>query len=122
MTGPDERARSAFTAEDHVEFRAAATTSPRRFLEQKYGETPDDYDSVSDFVAATAGEGDPSGPSHPNPDDVAEQAMTVSEKVDFAASDYDSPAAFLNERNGVHPASFENPGDYQQAVAERGEQ
>jgi hypothetical protein len=122
VTGPDEQARSAFTAEDHVEFKAAATTSPRRFLEQKYGETPDDYDSVSDFVAATAGEGDPSGPSHPNPDDVAEQAMTVSEKVDFAASDYDSPAAFLNERNGVHPASFENPGDYQQAVAEQGEQ
>jgi hypothetical protein len=122
MTGPDERARSAFTAKDHVEFKAAATTSPRRFLEQKYGETPDDYDSVSDFVAATAGEGNPSGPSHPNPDDVAEQAMTVNERVEFAASDYDSPAAFLNERNGVHPASFENPGDYQQAVAERGEQ
>ena len=122
MTGPDERARSAFDVEDHVEFKAAATTSPRRFLEQKYGETPDDYDSVSDFVAATAGKGDPSGPSHPDPDDVAEQAMTVTERVEFEASDYDSPAAFLQDRNGVHPASFDNPGDYQRAVAERGEQ
>ena len=122
MTGPDGQARSAFTAEDHVEFEAAATTSPRRFLKEKYGEDITDYDTPSDFVAATAGKGDPSGPSHPDPDEVAEQAMTVSEKVEFEASDYDSPAAFLNERNGVHPASFETPGEYQKAVAEQGEQ
>lgn len=122
MTGPDEQARRAFTAKDHVEFEAAATTSPARFLNEKYGREITDFDSPSEFVAATAGKGDPSGPSHPNPDDVAEQAMTVTERVEFAASDYDNPAAFLQDRNGVHPASFDNPGDYQRAVAERGEQ
>jgi len=123
VTGPDEQARSAFTARDFVEFEAAATTSPARFLKEKYGREITDFDSPSEFVAATAGEGDPSGPSHPDPDDVAEQAMTVTERMEFASqSRFDSPAAFLKDRNGVQPASFETPGDYQQAVAERGEQ
>lgn len=121
----DEQARSAFTAEDHVEFEAAATTSERRFLKDKYGEDVTDYDDTSDFVAATAGaEDDPIAGrgAASDPDDVAEQAMTVTERVEFAASEYDSPAAFLQDRNGVHPASFDNPGEYQKAVAERGEQ
>jgi hypothetical protein len=122
MTGPDEQARSAFCAEDYVEFEAAATTSPARFLKEKYGEDITDFDTPSDFVAATAGKGDPSGPSHPDPDDVAKQAMTVSERVEFQASDYDSPAAFLKDRNGVSVASFDDPGEYQKAVAEQGEQ
>jgi hypothetical protein len=124
LTNPDEQARSAFTAEDHTEFKAAATTSPHRFLKEKYGEDPTDYDTPSEFVAATAGKGDPSGPSHPNPDDVAEQAMTVNERVEYAASDYDSPAAFLKDRNGVSVASFDDPSEYQKAVAQanRGEQ
>jgi hypothetical protein len=74
VTGPDEQARSAFTAEDHAEFKAAATTSPRRFLKKKYGEYPADYDTPSEFVAATAGEADPSGPSHPDPDELARDA------------------------------------------------
>jgi hypothetical protein len=83
VTGPDEQARRAFTAKDHVEFEAAATTSPARFLKEKYGREITDFDSPSEFVATTAGEGDPSGPSHPNSDDVAEQAMTVTERVDL---------------------------------------
>jgi hypothetical protein len=48
--------------------------------------------------------------------------MTVSERVEFQASDYDSPAAFLKDRNGVSVASFDDPGEYQKAVAEQGEQ
>ena len=120
--GPDERARSAFDVEDHAEFEAAATTSERRFLEQKYDETPEDYDSVSEFVAATAGNGDPSGSSHPDPDAVAEEAMTAREKLEFRQSDHDSPADFLKDRNGVHPATVDEPGEYHKAVAERGEQ
>lgn len=84
MTDPDEQARSAFTAEDHAEFKAA-TTSPRRFLKEKYGEDPSDYDTPSNFVAATAGKGDPSGPSHRDPDDMVREAMTPQEKLEFVS-------------------------------------
>jgi hypothetical protein len=121
MTDSDKQARCAFTTEDHVEFEAAATTSERRFLEQKYGEDPSDFDSPSEFVAATAGDADPSGPSHPDPDAVAEEAMTAREKLEFRQSDHDSPADFLKDRNGVHPATVDELGEYHKAVAERGE-
>jgi len=125
VTSPDEQARAAFTAEDHVEFEDAPTTSPRTFLRRKYGEDITDYDNPSEFVAATAvAEDDPSAGrgSASDPDDVAEQSMTLPERVEFEASDYDSPAAFLNDKHGVHPGGFDDPSEYQAAVAQRGEQ
>jgi hypothetical protein len=117
MTTPDEQARCAFTAEDHEEFNNVATTSERRFLKDKYGEDPTYFDSPTKFVAATAGDADPSGPSHPDPDAVAEEAMTAREKLEFRQSDHDSPADFLKDRNGVHPATVDEPGEYHRAVA-----
>jgi hypothetical protein len=79
VTDPVEQARSPFTAEYHAEFKAAATTSPRRFPKKKYGEDLADYNTPSEFVAATIGEADPSGPSHPDPDELACDAMTPRE-------------------------------------------
>ena len=103
---------------------AAATTSPARVLKEKYGREITDFDSPSDFVAATAGEADPStGRSSANdPDEVAHDVMTFAEKVEFQASNFDSPAAFLKDRNGVSVASVDEPGEYHKAVAEKGEQ
>lgn len=125
MTSPEMQARCAFTAEDHAEFKDAATTSERRFLKDKYGENITDFDSPSEFVAATAGAED--GPtagrgSASDADELAAQAMTLPERVEFEASDFDSSAAFLKERNGVHPGGYDSPGEYQTAVATRGEQ
>ncbi|MDQ2072264.1 hypothetical protein ACODNH_18525 [Haloarcula sp. NS06] len=54
------------------------------------------------------------------PDERAHSAFCAEDYVEFAAADYDSPAAFLKDRNGVHPASVDDPGEYQKAVAERG--
>lgn len=125
MTTPDEQARSAFTAWDALEFKESPTTSPRTFLRRKYGEDITDFDSPSEFVAATAGaEDDPTAGrgSASDADELAEQAMTLPERVEFEASDFDSPAAFLKERNGVHPGGYDSPGEYQTAVATRGEQ
>lgn len=46
MTDPDEQVRCAFSVDDHIEFEAA-TTSERRFLEQKYDRDITDFDVVA---------------------------------------------------------------------------
>lgn len=122
----DEQARCAFTARDHVEFQASGIDSEREFLQVKYDVEPADFDSVGEFLTATAGDAtvefaSGSGDGDDS-DSVAERAMTVDEKLEFEQSTYTNPADFLADRHGLEPEAFASAGAYSKAVAERGEQ
>jgi len=122
----DEQARCAFTARDHVEFQASGIDSEREFLRVKYDEDPGDYDSVGDYLTATAGDATvefaASTDDSDDADGVAERAMTVEERLEFEQSTHTDPADFLTDRHGLNPETFASAGAYSRAVAEQGEQ